>query len=238
MRISFLFAPALLWCAPAWAGPPFATDDAEPTGTGEYEVYLFASGARATTGSNGATGIDFNYGAGPDLQLTFAIPLEWEKPLGGPAVSGIGNIELAAKYRFAHQSNFGVDIAVFPRLFLPAVAKQVGDQHASLLLPLWVEHDWKMGSLYGGGGCTFALAKGAKDFCTFGIVASARVAKRLQIGAELVHETPATAGGAASTKLGFGATWDLNDHVHLLVSAGPGLQHCRINDRANWYVSL
>jgi hypothetical protein len=233
MRRYILPILAFLTCSPAWAGPPFATDDAEPTEKGKYEVYLFAS-----DGSHGATGIDFNYGAGPDLQLTAAIPLEWEKPTGGHRMSGIGNIELAAKYRFLHQHDVGVDVAIFPRVFLPAVSKQVGDQHASLLLPLWVQHDWKKWSLYGGGGCTFALAKGTKNFCTIGTVATARVAKHLQIGAELVHETPATLGGVASTKLGFGATWDLNEHVHLLVSAGPGLQHRRINDRTNWYVSL
>src|SRR6185437_11979673 len=54
----------------AAAGPPFTTDDPEPTDTGHYEIYLFAQGMSGHSGSNGEGGIDFNYGAAPDLQLT------------------------------------------------------------------------------------------------------------------------------------------------------------------------
>jgi hypothetical protein len=56
--------------AVAWAGPPFVTDDPEPTDFKHYEVYLFAQGTNARDGTSGASGIDFNYGAGPNLQLT------------------------------------------------------------------------------------------------------------------------------------------------------------------------
>ena len=30
-----------------------------------------------------------------------------------------------------------MDVAVFPRVFLPSASTNVGDQHASLLLPVW-----------------------------------------------------------------------------------------------------
>jgi hypothetical protein len=56
----------------------------------------------------------------PDLQLTAVAPVAYNSPAVGSAVAGLGNVELAAKYRFLHQSEIGWDIAVFPRVFLPS----------------------------------------------------------------------------------------------------------------------
>ncbi len=105
--------------SPAFAGPPYVTDDPEPTDFGHYEIYAFAGGTSARDGSGGAGGIDFNYGAAPDLQLTAVLPLAWDSPNAGGASAGLGNVELAAKYKFLHQDDVGVDVAFFPRVFLP-----------------------------------------------------------------------------------------------------------------------
>src|SRR5579871_1129684 len=52
------------------AGPPYVSDDPEPTDHGHYEIYFFAQGSGAQAGREGETGIDFNYGGGDNLQLT------------------------------------------------------------------------------------------------------------------------------------------------------------------------
>src|ERR1700739_3882137 len=105
---------------PASAGPPYLSDDPEPTDYKHYEIYTFNAGTSARAGADGETGIDFNYGAAPDLQLTATLPLGFANEIGGPSQFGLSNIELAAKYRFLHQSQVGWDVAVFPRLFLPS----------------------------------------------------------------------------------------------------------------------
>jgi hypothetical protein len=145
----------LLLCvsaAPAWAGPPYVTDDPEPTDEGHYEIYLFAGGASARDGSGGEGGIDFNYGAAPDLQLTAVLPLGWDDPKGGPSSASLGNIELAVKYKFLHQDDAGVDVAFFPRVFLPAGSDAVGARHVSLLLPFWIARSFGDWDTFGGGG--------------------------------------------------------------------------------------
>ena len=139
--------------APAAAGPPYMTDDPEPTDTGHFEIYAFTQGMAAQGGTSGQSGIDFNYGGAPNLQLTATAHMDYAVPPGGPAVGGLGNVELAAKYRFLTQQNFGLDVAVFPRVFLPSASANVGDQHASLLLPVRLEKDWGKWSAFGGGGC-------------------------------------------------------------------------------------
>src|SRR5258708_1517958 len=129
----------VLMARPAVAGPPYVSDDPEPTDYKNFEIYTFSS-ATATRGDiGGASGIDFNYGAAPDLQLTATLPFAFDNPSGGNASFGPSNIELAAKYRFLHQDSFGLDVSVFPRVFLPSPTKNIGNNTPSLLLPVWVQ---------------------------------------------------------------------------------------------------
>jgi hypothetical protein len=222
----------------AMAGPPYMSDDPEPTDYQHYEIYLFSSGTNTRGGTSGAAGLDFNYGAAPDLQLTAVLPIAYESPKGAAAVAGPGNIELAAKYRFLHQSAIGWDVAVFPRLFLPSASARVGDQHASLLLPLWLERDWGPWSTFGGGGCEINRGDGAQDFCLAGWALTRQILPKLRLGAELVHQTASSKGGRATTGIGVGLAYDLNDTYHLLAYAGPGLQNAAETDRYSWYVSV
>lgn len=98
----FAIAAALL-SLPALAGPPYITDDAEPTATGHYEIYFFSEGASARSGREGSAGIDFNYGAADNLQLTATLAIAWSAVAAGGSTAGFGNMELAAKYRFLRQ---------------------------------------------------------------------------------------------------------------------------------------
>lgn len=234
----FIAAAFLAVCSAAEAGPPYVTDDPQPTDAGKYEIYLFAGGASARDGSGGAGGIDFNYGAAPDLQLTAVLPLAWNRPKSGPSAATLGNVELAAKYKFLHQDDVGVDVAFFPRVFLPAGSAAVGERHASLLLPLWVGRSWDGWATFGGGGCTLNHGGESHNFCQLGWALTHQVTPHLQIGAEIHHATADTIGGRASTGVGVGAIYDLSETVHLMGSLGPGLQNPAATDRMVWYSAL
>src|SRR5580693_6955924 len=106
--------------APALAGPPYLTDDPEPTDYQHFEIYTFNSGTITRSDTSGESGVDFNYGGAPNLQLTATVPIAFDATSGGPLLAGLGNIELAAKYRFLTQSSFGLAVAVFPRVILPS----------------------------------------------------------------------------------------------------------------------
>jgi hypothetical protein len=90
----------LLAISPAMAGPPYLTDDPEPTDYRHFEIYAFTDGMATRSDTGGETGIDFNYGGAPNLQLTATVPVAYDIAAGGPLVGGLGNIELAAKYAF------------------------------------------------------------------------------------------------------------------------------------------
>src|ERR1700738_3551401 len=85
---------------PALAGPPYVSDDPGPTDYKHFEIYSFSNGTATGDGIGGASGIDFNYGAAPDLQLTATLPAVFDRPRAGRTSFGLSNIELAAKYRF------------------------------------------------------------------------------------------------------------------------------------------
>lgn len=222
----------------ALAGPPYVSDDPQPTELGHYEIYAFTQGSGARDGSGLSLGIDFNYGAAPNLQLTAVVPLEIDLPKDGPKASGIGNIELAAKYKFLQQEDIGFDVAFFPRVFLPSLSHSVGDQHAALLLPLWLERDFGAWSTFGGGGCVINRGSEAQDYCLMGWALTRHVLPDLSVGAEIVHQGADSKGGRVSTGIGAGLIYDLSEHLHLLAYAGPGLQNAGTTAQYNWYSSL
>jgi Putative MetA-pathway of phenol degradation len=227
-----------LLARPAAAGPPFVSDDPEPTDTGHFEIYTFNNGTNTRAGTAGEAGIDFNYGAAPDLQLTATIPAGYTDANGDGTQVGLGNVELAAKYRFLHQDTFGLDVSIFPRVFLPSGSETIGDNHVSVLLPIWVQkdfgNDW---SAFGGGGCTFDEIRAA-NFCQAGAVVTYQLLPRLQIGGELFHQTADSQGTPASTSLGVGWRYDLTDTYHLLGYVRRGIENTDETDQYSWYASV
>jgi hypothetical protein len=233
---------ALLLAAPALAsgGPPYVTDDPEPTDFQHYEVYFYDGGTAISAGTTSEAGIDFNYGGLPNLQLTAVIPVEFDDPQGGEAAHGLTNIQLAAKYRFLDAKDSGWDVSVFPRVFLPSTTTSVGTRYTSLLVPIWAEKDWdqERWSTFGGGGCALNHGANATDYCILGWVLTRKLTEALQLGTEVYYQSADFRGGKAFTGLGAGFTYDLNEHFHLMGSIGPGLQNAAQANLYTWYAAL
>jgi hypothetical protein len=223
---------------PALAGPPYVTDDPAPTDKGHFEIYAFDAGTSARDGADGQAGIDFNYGGADDLQLTAVLPLDYEKPRHNGLLAGVGNIELAAKYRFLHQEDVGWDVAVFPRLFLPAASARVGDHHAALLIPVWIGRSFGDWNTFGGGGCALNNGDGSKDYCLAGWALTRNILSNLNVGAEIYHRTADTRDGKTMTGASVGAVYDLSTNYHLMASWGPGIQNASATGRYSWYAAL
>jgi hypothetical protein len=230
--------PAVMYALPAMAGPPYQSDDPEPTEYRHYEIYTFNKGVRSKGDLSGASGIDFNYGAAPNLQLTATLPVGFDSPSNGMTAFGLSNIELAAKYRLLHQNTFGLDVAVFPRVFLPSGSRSVGDRQATVLLPIWVQKDWGKWSAFGGGGCQISAAGRSHDFCIYGGTLTRQVLPKLQLGVEVFHQTADRAGNLATPSLGIGAKYDLDENIHLLGYAAKGIQNERAVNQYSWYAAV
>ena len=100
----------------------------------------------------------------------------------------------------------------------------VGQRYSSLLLPIWLEKDWDRWSTFGGGGCAIHHGRDSQNYCLAGWALARQVLPSLQLGAELVHQTPDSRGARTSTAIGAGLHYDLSMTYHLLAYAGVGLK--------------
>jgi hypothetical protein len=65
-------------CTKCRAGPPFLTDDTEPTEKGHWEIYAPLIEAEGKgTDFEGAAGVEINYGPTTDLQITLGLPVDY-----------------------------------------------------------------------------------------------------------------------------------------------------------------
>lgn len=215
---------ALLTPSLAWAGPPFLTDDPEPTETGHWEIYgpLIEAGGRGAE-FDGAVTAEFNYGLAPDLQLTLELPLAFSHDAASTNL-GAGDIAISAKYRFYHDEDAGLFIAAFPGLTLPSASNGMGKGKITALLPIWVQKNSGPWSVFGGGGYAINPGTGNRNYWTGGIALSRQVTPKLLLGIEADRQGADTVGGDGSTSLGVGAIFQLRAPFRLLASGGPTFQ--------------
>lgn len=220
---------------PAIAGPPYDTDDPEPTDYRHWEIYLFGAGARSGGTFGGSTGLDLNYGAAKDVQLTATLPMDFVR--GPGARTGIGDIELGVKYRFYHSEAAGISIAAFPRVILPSSGKRYGSGRTGMLLPVWAQKDVGKWSMFAGGGYAINPGTGNRNYWQVATAVTRAVSSKLSIGAEATHRGPDATGARSTTTLGLGATYRLKGPLSLLASAGPSFGG-RDGDKYHAYVAL
>ncbi|HKC02385.1 MAG TPA: hypothetical protein VKC17_03680 [Sphingomicrobium sp.] len=207
--------------APAFAGPPYLTDDPVPTDSGHWEIYGFAAGEGRHATLDADAGFDLNYGPVKGVQLTATLPLSFSHaPVEGWR-SGTGDLEVGVKYRFFEDESHGLSAAIFPRAILPTAGHSPGEK-TRFLLPLWVGKDFAGGtSLFGGGGYTINPGAGNRDFWQAAVALTHDLSKQVSAGAELSRQGPDVIGGTAQTRAGVGSILKLSDHHALLISGGP-----------------
>jgi len=205
----------------AAAGPPYLTDDPEPTETGHWEDYAPAGQASGQGAeANGSVFVELNYGAAPNVQLTLDLPVAFSRDPSGSRV-GAGDIAFSAKYRFYHDEGRGVSVAVFPGLSLPTAGEGLGAGRVTAFLPVWAQRDVGPWSVFGGGGYAINPGTGNRNYWRGGVAVARMFGKDLQLGAEADRQGSDTVVGRASTSLGLGGVWQLRAPFRLLVSGGP-----------------
>jgi hypothetical protein len=205
--------------APAWAGPPFQTDDPEPVDFRHYEFYQFGT-VSSTPVETDPTGLqlEFNWGVVPNVQL-HAI-FGWGEvipsnklvyaPAGiGPSAYGLVDTELGAKIRFIKQTKKRPEIGSFTMLELPtgSYAKGLGIGRVWYRLPVWVQKDFGEWTTYGGAGYTLIHQTQYASFPYAGWLLQRNIGKKWTLGGEIfshAHEGLAAPQTQASTMVDLG----------------------------------
>jgi hypothetical protein len=242
-------AAAALWTTAlipgsAEAGPPFRTDDPEPVETGHYEFYTFMAGTHVIDGTGGVgPAFEFNYGIIPDGQFHIIVPAAFNIPTDGPKSFGYGDTELGFKYRFIQEDKDGWRpmVGIFPMLVLPTgdFDRGLGLGHARLFLPLWLQKSWGDWQTYGGGGYYINQDNmvGDKNYWYAGWQLQRKVAENLTLGGEVYYQTATSIFLKDSAGFNLGGIYDLDEHNHILFSAGRGFLNASTTNMYSWYLA-
>ncbi len=184
----------------AAAGPPYLSDDPEPTDYRHFEIYTFNNGTVTRSDTSGEAGLDINYGGAPNLQLTATIPADLRR-LGRRSADGRPGQYRAcrAKYRFLTQQNFGLEtLAGLPA---PVLAERGGQwPRRPARLRSCCRSGWRKigadGRPSAAAAASSIAAATSQDFCLAGVVVTRQIASNLQIGLELFHQSADTRAAA------------------------------------------
>ena len=203
------------------AGPPFLTDDPEPTELHHWEIYApLIEGQGQGRDFQGSVGVELNYGAAPNLQLTVGLPIDFAHA-DAQTRWGAGDVSISAKYRIIHDASAGLQIAVFPGVSLPTGSNGMSVGRITALLPVWVQKDIGPWSMFGGGGYALNPGVGNQNYWTGGAALTRRFGETLLLGVEADRQGADTIGGRASTSLGLGGIYRIKGPLRVLASGGP-----------------
>ncbi len=251
--IRFAVIAAAMAAVPATravAGPPYVTDDPEPVPYQHFEFYTLSLGTAVRADTQGAgPAWEFNYGLVPNGQIHMIAPVSFDAPAGGPSHFGYGDTELGFKYRFVDEDKNGLRpmIGVYPLIELPTgnASAGLGAGYVRAYFPIWIQKSFGDWTTYGGGGYWINQGDGTadRDYWFFGWLLQRQVTKQLAIGGELFHQTATVAFGSTdsaatrpTTGFNIGAVYDFDEHNHLLVSVGAGLQNAPTTNLFSWYL--
>lgn len=110
----------------AFAGPPYETDDPDPTQYRNYEIYFHVDYRRVDDDIESDAGtLEINYGLFPNTQFSVSLP----------------DLEIGIKYRFIRETSTTPQVSFYPSI-----------EGATLFLPLWAQKSLGKWTLFGGGG--------------------------------------------------------------------------------------
>lgn len=224
---------------PAFAGPPFRTDDPEAVEYKHAEFYVFSQETLTSDGRSGfLPALEFNYGVYPKVQLHLVTPWAFNKPSGESTTRGYGDTEAGVKWQFNEETETMPMVGVFPLVEIPTgdADKGLGNGHSQVFLPVWLQK--KSGKLqtYGGGGYWINNGSYNRNYWFAGWQVQYEFSEHVTLGAEIFHTTGQVVGQRSSTGFNVGGYYNLNEHNHLLFSAGKGLQNGAETNRFSAYM--
>ncbi len=206
-----------------WAGPPFVTDDPEPTEYRHWEIIVASVNSKDKEGLSGtAPHFEINYAVWPNVQLHLIVPFSYVSPNDDSSHYGFGDMELGVKYRFIQESKLFPQVATFPLVDVPTgnSSRGLGSGHVKVFIPIWVQKSWGPWTTYGGGGYWINPGSDNKNYWFVGWVVQRDLSEAITLGAEVFYNTPTAKGEDSRTAFNVGGVLNFTKDYHLLFSAG------------------
>lgn len=212
-----------------YAGPPFITDDPDPTDYHNYEFYFFGA-VQSARHSRGLLlpALEANYGIFHNTEAHLLVPITTIKDMGYHA-TGLGDTELGIKYKLPFSDKLPA-IAITPTALVPTgnFRLGIGSGRMTYLLPAWIGKHFKKWYVYGGGGYFINAEPNSKNLAFAGIVVQREVSDKLMIGAEIFTQGRSInrvlsledKDEKAFTLLNIGTSYEITKKLTILASVG------------------
>src|SRR5271155_728114 len=147
LKLLVLLAGLIFCSTRAWAqgGPPLLTNDPGTPGPKNWEINLAVMPVLAHgVHDYQLPQLDFNYGVGPAIQLTFEVPYVLQTVPGQPTRTGFSNSFPGVKWRFIDNKK-GWNVSIFPQMELngsaDAIRHGIAQSATRFLMPMEVQRN-------------------------------------------------------------------------------------------------
>lgn len=188
-----VFLSSLLAALPlrALAGPPFDTDDPDPTEFRNYEIYAGVTTHRDLTDSNSELPfLEINYGLMPNVQFSVHLGDAGYATPESPSAYGFDDAEMGLKVRFVQETSRSPQVSFYPQVTFATGTPGVTAGHGTLFLPIWAQKTIGKVTVFGGGGFQFDKDGGGKGDWQAGLAATYPLDPANTIGLEITRTTP------------------------------------------------
>ena len=204
------------------AGPPVITDDTGTPGDKKWEINVgFSVDKRPNENRYETPALDINYGIGEHIQLNYSVSWIVLDSKDEGSKNGLGNSEVAVKWRFLDEDRHGIAMSVYPRLIVnnptSSADRGLADKGTVIRLPLQMEKKVGKININMEGGHDFRQRGG--DEWIYGLVLKYAEVKGLEALAE-VSGTANNSFKRHETVFNLGFRCDLGENCTLLASAG------------------
>jgi hypothetical protein len=224
----FLFATATVF---AQGGPPYYTNDPGTPGNLNWEINLgYMPFLYSNQSVSHTPDVDINFGIGDRIQLTYENAwLRVQNPSSATKY-GLGQSNPGVKWRFYDAGESGLNVSVFPQLFLnnpnDAVRRGITPASESFLLP--IEFSKKIGSVDVNFEMGYQFVHKGPDGGLLGLVVGRDLTNKLEMDAELYYQGTFHPS-ENQPSIDFGGRYKLHRPVILLFMAGRSLEATRSN---------
>ena len=234
---------AMLAGPPAWAGPPFVTDDTDTPDKGHFEINLAAQYTRFVGGSVGnVPSLEVKYGVLGNLEASVLVPMGLSQVSGVGTNVGFGDVEVSLKYRFVEEDAWGwrPSIAIAPQINLPSGSEPrgLGAGRVTGFIPVWLQKDFNQWTVFGGGGPNINPGPDQKNWWFAGIAVLRELSPSWTVGGEVYYTTPEATGLRNTMGFNLGAIYTINDTYQILFSAGRNLINARDTNQFSTYIGI
>jgi hypothetical protein len=222
----------------ARAETPFLIEDPSTLPPGRWESFTsYQRDVNALGGTSRVPQVELHSGLRNDLLLHVDLPYEQIMRGTDARATGLGDLGIGLKYRFAQGKGDGLTAAFFPQMTIPTgnALTGLGSGKPTYEFPLWVQRTTGATTICVGGGFSLNPVPGGRTSSFGGLLVHRDFGSRWMLGAEVLAKGPESVDEVATTTVNLGASYHASPNFGFLARVGRTVSGRRAD---NIYVAI